>query len=346
MGWCQVRRRISPTPLCSFWLILAPVFLRVLEYYAGILFLTTNRIGDFDEAFSSRIHISLHYPQLTLNATTEIFQLNIRLIRERLQRKKRLFDINESEILEYAKKYWTKHEKMRWNGRQIRNACQTALALAEFDAGGGDHEKILDPNAEIRLSVSHLETVARAYREFMWYLNKLYKTDQNRLAHKKGLRAPELNGNAIDTSDEEIGPGESDETDAVEADLQFHNPGKQHQSPSKLTPAATSVASSQMGATNLAQAYPGGLAGNYPSVMPQAQAGYPFFNPLMGSPRPAQQGFPLNQHQNAQMMQNINPALYQQFLQQQGQMQAATGLPGASMQGQAGFMKDEGPRKQ
>src|SRR4051794_28771603 len=30
-----------------------------MEYYAGILFLTTNRVGDFDEAFTSRIHVSL-----------------------------------------------------------------------------------------------------------------------------------------------------------------------------------------------------------------------------------------------------------------------------------------------
>lgn len=36
------------------------VFLRVLEFYAGILFLTTNRVGTIDEAFKSRIHISLY----------------------------------------------------------------------------------------------------------------------------------------------------------------------------------------------------------------------------------------------------------------------------------------------
>jgi hypothetical protein len=36
------------------------VFLRVLEYYSGILFLTTNRVGTIDEAFKSRIHISLY----------------------------------------------------------------------------------------------------------------------------------------------------------------------------------------------------------------------------------------------------------------------------------------------
>lgn len=36
------------------------VFLRALEFYSGILFLTTNRVGTIDEAFKSRIHISLY----------------------------------------------------------------------------------------------------------------------------------------------------------------------------------------------------------------------------------------------------------------------------------------------
>jgi SpoVK/Ycf46/Vps4 family AAA+-type ATPase len=38
-------------------------FLRALEYYKGILFLTTNRAGTFDEAFISRIHVQIHYPE-------------------------------------------------------------------------------------------------------------------------------------------------------------------------------------------------------------------------------------------------------------------------------------------
>lgn len=37
------------------WNALASVFLRVLEYYEGILILTSNRVGTFDEAFRSRI---------------------------------------------------------------------------------------------------------------------------------------------------------------------------------------------------------------------------------------------------------------------------------------------------
>ncbi|KAK3676674.1 hypothetical protein LTR78_003449 [Recurvomyces mirabilis] len=43
---------------------LVSIFLRVLEYYEGIMFLTTNRVQTFDAAFQSRIHISLDYKEL------------------------------------------------------------------------------------------------------------------------------------------------------------------------------------------------------------------------------------------------------------------------------------------
>lgn len=36
---------------------LVSVFLRKLEYCEGIMFLTTNRVSDFDEAIISRIHL-------------------------------------------------------------------------------------------------------------------------------------------------------------------------------------------------------------------------------------------------------------------------------------------------
>ena len=44
---------------------LVSVFLRVLEYYEGILILTSNRIGTFDEAFKSRVQLAIHYPLLS-----------------------------------------------------------------------------------------------------------------------------------------------------------------------------------------------------------------------------------------------------------------------------------------
>jgi ATP-dependent Clp protease ATP-binding subunit ClpA len=96
--------------------------------------LTFHRIGDLDEAFASRIHMSLHYPPLDKLSTTKVFKLNLDLIIERYEEKGRRIKIEEDEIIENVGEYFRNNEEARWNGRQIRNACQTALALAEFDA--------------------------------------------------------------------------------------------------------------------------------------------------------------------------------------------------------------------
>ncbi|KAG0559702.1 hypothetical protein KC19_10G124600 [Ceratodon purpureus] len=40
------------------------IFLRLLEYYRGVLFLTTNRVASFDDAFCSRISMFLRYHRL------------------------------------------------------------------------------------------------------------------------------------------------------------------------------------------------------------------------------------------------------------------------------------------
>ncbi|EFX02041.1 aaa family ATPase [Grosmannia clavigera kw1407] len=168
---------------------LVAVFLRVLEYYAGVLFLTTNRIGDFDEAFVSRVHISLFYPQLDLKSTQDIFKLNLKLIEKRFRQNERIIRIDHDSILQYSENYWKEYEKMRWNGRQIRNGCQTALALAEFDAQGGSYERIKDANAEVKLQVEHLKTVSLAYLDFSTYLKDIYGKDADRRAKAIGIRA-------------------------------------------------------------------------------------------------------------------------------------------------------------
>ena len=53
---------------------LVSIFLRVLEYYEGIMFLTTNRVTSFDRAFESRIHISLEYKDLDFKARKGIWE--------------------------------------------------------------------------------------------------------------------------------------------------------------------------------------------------------------------------------------------------------------------------------
>ncbi|RMJ07752.1 hypothetical protein BHE90_010290 [Fusarium euwallaceae] len=178
---------------------LVAVFLRVLEYYAGILFLTTNRIGDFDEAFASRIHISLHYPALDRQSTKDVFALNIAMIKARFAKKKRKIEVEEFGISDFITTYFDKNLSARWNGRQIRNACQTALALAEFDAQKSDC---------VILGAKHLEKVSNAYLEFMHYLKSVRDISMEEWAKEAGIRALEKDIEALN-----VGTKMADRTD-------------------------------------------------------------------------------------------------------------------------------------
>lgn len=50
------------------------VFLRKLEYFKGILFLTTNRVKTIDEAIASRIHLPLRYVELDQSARKAVWK--------------------------------------------------------------------------------------------------------------------------------------------------------------------------------------------------------------------------------------------------------------------------------
>jgi hypothetical protein len=89
----------------------------------------------------------------------------------------------------YVTDYWRGHPKARWNGRQIRNACQTALALVEFEAQGGQHDAIVDPDAVINLDVKHFKLVAKAYLNFIEYLKSIYKIYADEKAAEDLIRA-------------------------------------------------------------------------------------------------------------------------------------------------------------
>jgi hypothetical protein len=119
---------------------LVSVFLRVLEYYNGLLFLTTNRVGTIDEAFKSRIHLSLYYPPLDKSQTRDIFRLNIAKLRTIEAERARMTGepalvIKEREIVEFADKHYEELARSTgcWNGRQIRSAFQIASSLAVYN---------------------------------------------------------------------------------------------------------------------------------------------------------------------------------------------------------------------
>ncbi|KAK4104489.1 hypothetical protein N658DRAFT_513365 [Parathielavia hyrcaniae] len=158
---------------------LVAVFLCVMEYYAGVLFLTTNRVGDFDEAFTSRIHVSLYYPELNAEKTVNVFNINMDMIEERFKKKRRQIRIDRAQIGAFATRHYADHKDARWNGRQIRNACQTALALAEFQMQGENLEESPNLGAVVELNVSHFAT----------YVRDIYGSSEEERAKESKLRA-------------------------------------------------------------------------------------------------------------------------------------------------------------
>jgi SpoVK/Ycf46/Vps4 family AAA+-type ATPase len=92
------------------------VFLRCVEYYQGILFLTTNRVKDLDPAFFSRISLPIHYDALTATGRESIWYSHLvghgvkSDLAEELAGFMRISDLN---------------------GRQIKNCVRLAVATAE-----------------------------------------------------------------------------------------------------------------------------------------------------------------------------------------------------------------------
>ncbi|KAI1091799.1 P-loop containing nucleoside triphosphate hydrolase protein [Rostrohypoxylon terebratum] len=137
---------------------LVSIFLRALEYYRGVLFLTTNRVQTFDSAFTSRIHVALHYKALS-NMDREKIWINSF---ERLERDSGGKVHVGVSTREYA--YESRDVKsLRWNGREIRNALQTAVALAETEA-------LEDGNEKVTVTDKHLRAVVKMSRGFKNFL--------------------------------------------------------------------------------------------------------------------------------------------------------------------------------
>ncbi|KAI0199595.1 hypothetical protein F4808DRAFT_210000 [Astrocystis sublimbata] len=120
---------------------LVSVFLRTLEYYSGILFLTTNRPDVMDDAVKSRVQVSLGYPRLGLIETLAIFQTNLdRLMDIEFERARitgePALEVKSDGILAFAAAHYHRHEgnptSPPWNGRQIRNAFQIAPSIARY----------------------------------------------------------------------------------------------------------------------------------------------------------------------------------------------------------------------
>jgi hypothetical protein len=181
------------------------VFLRVLDYYTGILFLTTNRPGTLDEAFKSRIHYKIYYPPLTRDQTIDIWKLNIQRLRQITEqsKEKRPLEIHDTRILHFADRQFDEGIRFnagQWNGRQIRNAFQVARSLAYYDAvTDADQITELGPNDPARpavLEVKYFEMMHEITESFDHYMLEVFKgsTDKD-LALEMEHRADNFSSN-------------------------------------------------------------------------------------------------------------------------------------------------------
>ncbi|KAL8648503.1 MAG: hypothetical protein Q9226_005964 [Calogaya cf. arnoldii] len=139
----------------------------------------TNRVAGFDEAFKSRIHLPLYFPPLKRKQTLAIWEINLK---RTLERKNGMMQANKNEIMAFAETHFAEGRKQEtnWNGRQIRNAFQTAAALAEFD-GQKHQEKHQEKHqgsqnrgpVYSRLHTNHFKVVAKAAEQFDKYIQSV-----------------------------------------------------------------------------------------------------------------------------------------------------------------------------
>ncbi|KAL5444997.1 hypothetical protein PMIN06_008203 [Paraphaeosphaeria minitans] len=121
---------------------LVAIFLRLLEYFSGIMFLTTNRLDNMDAAFESRIHLTLAYADLDKPSRKHVWTAL-------LSRHARAENAHVA-VGAFSDAELDRLSRERLNGRQIKNVVKTAMLLA------GRHDECL--------GMGHLETVLRLRR--------------------------------------------------------------------------------------------------------------------------------------------------------------------------------------
>ncbi|EDN03897.1 predicted protein [Histoplasma mississippiense (nom. inval.)] len=122
------------------------VFLRKLEYFEGALFLTTNRVDEFDDAILSRIHYKLKYEDLSREFRREVW----RSFLSKSRTHKGSAQVSDDEL--------HKLEGLDLSARDIKNLAMIAHALATVD--------------EDRVSYGHLERAAASNEEFIRAFNR------------------------------------------------------------------------------------------------------------------------------------------------------------------------------
>ncbi|KAK0645333.1 hypothetical protein DIS24_g7992 [Lasiodiplodia hormozganensis] len=152
-------------------------FLHALDNYPGLLFLHTTSPSpstpSLNPALHTRLRLSLSYPPLNERATLDVWDVGIWQTKQQYPSTR----IKADEILGFAAERYRDPYASRWTGRQIHNAFQNAVALAEdealYSASGSirEHKERRSRAGSSALSTAtlrrrHFEIVAGAWDEF------------------------------------------------------------------------------------------------------------------------------------------------------------------------------------
>ena len=102
------------------------VLLRVLEYYDGILILTTNRLRSFDIAVQSRVNLAIKYNSLSDEQKKAIYRNFVKQLNEENTDDK-------EDLLRFVEDTEDESPFRLLNGRQIRNVLFSAASLAQAE---------------------------------------------------------------------------------------------------------------------------------------------------------------------------------------------------------------------
>ncbi|KAK0617588.1 P-loop containing nucleoside triphosphate hydrolase protein [Immersiella caudata] len=88
-------------------------FLRILDTFPGLIFLTTSHPAALDENVKSRVHLTICFKPLTLGQTRNIFQLSFDRLREEEHQDVGKADteslaISDDEVLRFAEEHYNK----------------------------------------------------------------------------------------------------------------------------------------------------------------------------------------------------------------------------------------------
>lgn len=84
------------------------------------MFLTTNRVSAFDQAFKPRIHLTINYPDLDLSSSKLVWQAFVRPVNDGSSQYANNTGQQDLEVL----------VAMDMNGRDIKNTVKAARLLA------------------------------------------------------------------------------------------------------------------------------------------------------------------------------------------------------------------------